>query len=173
MGVAASQMEKKGIRTDKDNRNREIADINKEIRQTKARIKKVKTWLYAQPVINPPTFLSIMQPVADVKNQQSKWQKIADLKTRAKLLVFLQENNITDMEHFVNKVTKINEDLLAVSDEIKKADRRIEALATHLGHCENRKQHKAVYDKYKSLTPKKRYCRHEQPKPIHKEKSCC
>jgi len=68
MGVAASQMEKKSICTDKGNRNREIVDFNKEIRQTKARIKKVKTWLYAQPIINPPTFLSIMQPVADVKN---------------------------------------------------------------------------------------------------------
>jgi len=171
MGVAASQMEKKGIRTDKGNRNREIADINKEIRQTKARIKKVKTWLYAQPIINSPTFLSIMQPVADVKNQQNKWQKIADLKTRAKLLVFLQGNNITDMEHFVNKVTIINDDLLTVSDEIKKTDRRIETLATHMEHCENRKEHKAVYDKYKSLTPKKDTAAMNSLNPFTKKKA--
>jgi len=171
MGVAASQMEKKGIRTDKGNRNREIADINKEIRQTKARIKKVKTWLYAQPIINPPTFLSIMQPVADVKNQQCKWQKIADLKTRAKLLVFLQENNITDMDNFVRKVTKVNEDLLAVSDEIKRADRRIETLATHLEHCENRKLHKTIYDKYKALTPKKDTAAMNSLNPFTKKKA--
>jgi len=57
MGVAASQMEKKGIRTDKGNRNREIADINKEIRQTKARIRKLKDWLYTRPVENLPYYV--------------------------------------------------------------------------------------------------------------------
>ena len=171
MGVAAPKMEKKGIRTDKGNRNREITDINKEIRQTKARIKKVKTWLYTQPIINPPTFLSIMQPVADVKNQQSHWQRIADLKTRAKVLIFLQQNNITDFENFANKVRKLGDDLLAVSDEIKKTDRRMDTLTLHLSHCENRKQHKAVYDKYKKLTPKKDNAAMNSLNPFTKKKA--
>jgi len=35
--AAASQMERKGIATDRGNINREVADINKEIRQAKAR----------------------------------------------------------------------------------------------------------------------------------------
>jgi len=41
-----------------------------------------------------------------------------------------------------------------VTDNIEKAERRSEALFTHLAHAENNKQHKAVYQKYKSLEPK-------------------
>ena len=154
MGVAASQMEKRGIRTDKGNRNHEIADINKEIRQTKARLRKVKTWLYSQPIQNSPSFIDVMSQITEVKNLNNRWQKIARLQVQAQILIFLQDNNITDMEHFVAKVTEMNEELKDVSDEIKSADRRLETLALHLAHCENRKQHKGIYDKYKSLAPK-------------------
>ena len=154
MGVAASQMEKRGIRTDKGNRNREIADINKEIRQTKARLRKVKTWLYSQPIQNPPSFIDVMDKIAKARNLNSHWQKIASLQAQAQILIFLQDNNITDMEHFVGKVTLMNEELKDVSDEIKSADKRLETLALHLAHCENRKQPKGIYDKYKSLAPK-------------------
>ena len=155
MGVAASQMEKKGIRTEKGNRNREIIDINKEIRQTKARLRKVKTWLYSQPIEKSPSFIDVMSQIAEAKNLSSRWQKIASLQTQAQILIFLQDNNITDMEHFVDKVTQMNEELKDVSDEIKSADRRLETLTLHLTHCENRKAHKGIYDKYISLAPDK------------------
>jgi hypothetical protein len=42
MGVAASQMEKRGIATDKGNHNREVININKEMRQIRARIRKLE-----------------------------------------------------------------------------------------------------------------------------------
>jgi len=154
MGVAASQMEKRGIRTDKGNRNREIADINKEIRQTKARLRKVKNWLYSQPIQNTPSFIDVMSLIAEAKTLSSRWQKIASLQAQAQILIFLQENNITDMEHFVAKISEMNNELKDVSDEIKSVDRRLETLALHLAHCENRRQHKGIYDKYKSLAPK-------------------
>jgi len=75
------------------------------------------------------------------------------------------------MEQFVNKVKKINEDLLAVSDEIKKVDRRAETLVTHLMHCENRKQHKIIHDKYKALTPKKDNAAMNSINPFTKKKA--
>jgi hypothetical protein len=42
MGVAASQMEKRGIATDKGNHNREVININKEMRQIRMRIRKLE-----------------------------------------------------------------------------------------------------------------------------------
>ena len=163
MGVAASQMEKRGIKTERGNLNREIADMNRELRQTKARIKKVKTWLYAQPLSNPPTMVSIMSNIADAQNLDTQWKKISNLKTQAQVLIFLQQNHISDMAQLVGKVTQIGEDLQTVSDKIKKVDRRMNTLTQHLLQCENFKQHRSVYMKYKQLDPKKRdvfYDRH-------------
>ena len=54
------------------------------------------------------------------------------------------------------KVTQINEDFQSVSGKIKKVDRRLDTLNTHLMHSENLKQHRAVYKKYQQLDPKKR-----------------
>ena len=146
----------KGIATERGNINREINDINKELRQVRARIRKAKDWLYTQPIENAPTMISIMSNIADSKNLNNRFRKIADLKTQAKILTFLQGNNITDMEQLTNKVVKMNEEFYEVSNKIKAADRRLETLAQHIAQYDNYKTHKAVYDKYKQLDPKKR-----------------
>jgi len=155
MGVTASQMEKRGIATKRGKMNREIADMNRELRQIKARIKKVKTWLYAQPLSNPPTMVSVMSNITDAQNLNTRWKKISNLKTQAHVLIFLQHNHISDMVQLVGRVTQISEDLQTVSEKIKKVDRRMNTLKQHLTQCENLKQHRAVYKKYKSLDPKK------------------
>ena len=143
------------IRTERGDMNRNIENINKELRQVRERIRKAKDWLYSQPIENAPTFVSIMSSIADSKNLNSRWQKIASLKTQAKILMFLQNNNITDMTHLVDKVTKMNEDFYDVSETIKKVNRRLENLSQHLEQYGNYKVNKPTYDKYKQLDPKK------------------
>jgi len=155
MGVAASQMERRGIRTERGNMNREIAVTNQQMGQLRARIRKVKTWLYAQPLTNPPTMVSVMSNIADAQNLNTSWKKISNLKTQAHVLIFLQQNQISDMEQLVDKVTQISEDLQTISEKIKKIDRRQDTLAQHLTQCNNLKQHRAVYKKYRQLDPKK------------------
>ena len=54
LGVAAHQMEKKGIATDKGNYNRQVAITNNEIKQTKARIRKVKNLAICPTAIQCP-----------------------------------------------------------------------------------------------------------------------
>lgn len=156
LGVAASGVEKRGIKTERGNINREIEVTNRELRQIRARIRKAKNWLYAQPIENVPTMISVMSSVADGKNLNSRWKKIADLKTQANVLIFLQSNNISDMEQLVDKVTKMNEEFYEVSNKIKAADRRLGTLVQHIAQYDNYKTQKAVYDKYKQLDPKKR-----------------
>ena len=155
MGVAASQMEKKGIRTDRGDINRQVEVSNSQLKQLKARIRKAKEYWYAFPIENAPSSISIMGNITDSRNLNSRWKKIADLKTQASVFMFLQNNGITDMEHLVDKVTKMNDDFLEVSDNIKKVDRRLETLTQHLAQYENYKTHKPVYDKYRRLDPKK------------------
>ena len=172
LGVAAFQMEKRGIATERGNLNRKIEVTNQQLRQVRARIRKAKNWLYSQPITNAPSMVSVMSSIADSKNLNSRWKKISDLKTQAKVLIFLQSNNITDMEHLVDKVTQMNEEFYEVSNKIKAVERRLDTLTQHLAQYENYKQHKAVYEKYKSLDPKKRdvfYDKHSEKIELFKD----
>jgi len=150
----AHRMEQRGIRTEKGDYNRRVHSLNSEIKQTKARICKLKNDLYKHPVQNPPSIVEIMGNVGKGKNLKTDWQRIRSLQTQAKVLIFLQENHITSVEDFADTIVRKNEQLKTVADDIKKAERRLETLAVHLAHAENNRQHKAVYQKYKSLAPK-------------------
>jgi len=132
----------------------EIHKINSEIKQTKARIRKVKDWLYKHPIHNPPSITDIYGGIAKGKNLKNDWQKVRSIQTQAKVLIFLQENNINSLEDFADTVVRKNGRLKDVIDDIKKAERRLETLAVHLTHADNNRRHKAVYQKYKSLAPK-------------------
>jgi len=156
LGVAASQMERKGIRTERGGYNCQVKITNKEIRQTKARIRKVKDWLYAQPINNAPSLMDVMGKIAEGKNLNTHWQKINNLQASAKVLNFLSENNINSVEEFADKVIQIHERLRDVANEIKSKERRLNKLAEHLARADNHKKYKGVYQKYNQLPEKKR-----------------
>ncbi|MDR2157036.1 MAG: MobA/MobL family protein, partial [Clostridiales Family XIII bacterium] len=64
LGVAATRMERKGIRTERGDLNRETEFTNKQIRQLRARINKVKDWLKEEaenPA--PPTLADIISDI--------------------------------------------------------------------------------------------------------------
>jgi len=156
LGVAASQMERKGIHTDRGDINRNIDITNQQLRQLRARIKKAKTWLYAQPLTNAPTLLDMMHGLAGGQNLDAQWKKIADLKTRAKVLVFLGQNHITDVGQLAEKVERMHRQQYDLAGRIKAVERRFGTLGKHLAQYENYKQHKAIFQKYQQLAPKKR-----------------
>ena len=52
-------------------------------------------------------------------------------------------------------MTQIHESFYEVSNKTKEVERRLNTLAQHLAQCDILKKHKAVYDKYKQLSPKK------------------
>ena len=85
----------------------------------------------------------------------TRWQKIRNLQTQARVLVFLQRNDIGDVAQLAAKVTKMHEDFSDVSNRIKAVDRRMDTLATHLAHYDSYKKHIGVYKKYQQLSGKK------------------
>ena len=157
LGVAASQMEKKGIVTDRGNHNRQVTDINNEMRQTRARITKLRKWLYSRPLTNhAPSLIDIMDKVAKWKNVETNWQALANIQTRAAVLMFLSNNKIGDMSELSGKVEQLHGEFRRVTDTVKAAERRLTTLATHLAHFENHKQYQPIYKKYISLPENKR-----------------
>jgi hypothetical protein len=152
LGVAASQMEKKGIRTDKGNRNREIEVTNKQIRQLRARINHLKDWL-KEEIENPtpPTLQDVFSEILSGGEDRTHWQQIADLKMAAKILVFLQENNITEVAQLSDKMSDLIGQTFVISGKLKPINRRIETLDTHIEQSENFKQNRKIAAQYDKL----------------------
>ena len=79
LGPAASQMEKRGIRTDKGEVNRQIAADNKLLKEIKARITRLYNWSKAEaekPEGQQPSMMDLWEA------QQQLHEKIADMNTR-------------------------------------------------------------------------------------------
>jgi hypothetical protein len=151
LGVAAAQMERKGIRTERGGINREIEFTNKQIRQLRARINKLKDWLKNEtenPA--PPTLVDIISDILDGGGNKTRYAQIRDLKEAAKVLNFLTNNNISTLPELREKVSDIYGRQLEMSDKFKPIDRRLKTLDEHIRHSENFKAHrgcKARYDK--------------------------
>jgi hypothetical protein len=108
MGAAASQMERKGIATERGNVNREIAVTNSQIRQLRARINRVKDWLKTEAANTaPPTLTDVISEILNHREGASQYAKIAGLKSAAKVFNFLKENDVSDMAGLAGKVSKM------------------------------------------------------------------
>jgi hypothetical protein len=173
MGAAASRMEKRGVKTDRGDINRQATITNNQMRQTKARIKKSKDWLYSVPIQDAPSMLDMMSHIADGKDLDRRWQKIRNLKTQASVLVFIQQYNITDMEQFIRANETVNEKYKDIADKIQKIERRLDTLATHISQYEIGRDNKTVYSDYgKIKDPKKKetyYSEHKKEIEAYKK----
>jgi len=89
LGVAAHQMERRGIRTERGNRNREIDGLNKRLRQINARIRELEKMVKAE-YDAPPTLLEIFTEMTNHPEQRTHYQQIADLKLTAQTLIFIK-----------------------------------------------------------------------------------
>jgi len=150
LGVAASQMEKKGIRTERGDINREIMVTNSELRQLKARIKKLNKWIVDEvKKAEQPALYAILQDIVDSEGK-SRYQSIIDLKTAAKSLAFLQTYGITDIVGLQKKVGEITSQRGRVGSKINEIERRLDVLDEHIKQSENYKiyrKYRAQYDK--------------------------
>ena len=146
-------MERKGIKTNRGDYNRNVAVTNNEIKQLKARICKCNDWIYSQPIENAPTMMSVVTAVSKGEKLNKQWEQVADLKTQAKILVFLQSNDIRSISQLADKIKNVNDDLYETADKIKKTDRRLDSLEFSIEQAEIRKKYKPIYDEYNKIQP--------------------
>lgn len=154
LGVAAFQMEKRGIRTNRGNLNREIEVTNQRLRQLKARISKLQNWLKEEAAKDkPPTLADVIQDILNRRiqsGQQSYYTTVNNLKAAAKVYNFLTDNGIENMAELEEKVMAMYEEQGSLSEKLKPIERRIKTLDEHLRHSENYKSgyhHKVQYEK--------------------------
>ena len=146
LGVAASAMEKRGIRTERGNLNREIEVTNQRLRQLKARISKLQNWLKEEQAnTEPPTLADYIQGILSRKAQAGKSsysQSLYNLKDAAKMLNFLQQNRIMDMAGLDEKFKSMIGEQMDIRDKLKPVDRRLATLKKHIEQAD-------IYFRYK------------------------
>ena len=146
LGVAASAMEKRGIRTERGDLNREIEVTNQKLRQLKARISKLQNWLKEEQENNePPTLADYIQSILSRKAQAGKSgysQSLYNLKDAAKMLSFLQANNIMDIAGLDEKFKSMIGEQLDIQGKLKPVERRLATLKKHIEQSD-------IYFKYK------------------------
>jgi len=154
LGVAASQMERRGIRTERGDINREIEVSNQKLRQLKARLAKLQSWLFEEMQnTEPPTLADVISNTLTRREQtgeRSRYGSINSLKAAAGIFNFLQANGIVDMAGLNEKVSAMQDKQFAIRDELVKVERRAATLDEHLKHSANYKTYrgyKAQYDK--------------------------
>jgi chromosome segregation ATPase len=149
-------MERRGIATERGAVNREIVISNQEIRQTKARINRLKNWLKAEAKTTTPTLADVLSEILQGDGDRNHYQKIHDLKTAAKTLVFIQENNISSLPELQEKVSEFHGRLSDLRDRLKPIERRLKTLDEHIKQSEIHAKYKGIYKKYSEQKPKDR-----------------
>lgn len=146
LGAAASQMEKRGIATERGNLNREIEISNQRLRQLKARIGKLQSWLKEEQTSTAPTTLAdYIQSILSRKAQVGKSgvsQSIYNLKDASKMLIFLQQNQIMDMAGFDETFAAMLDEQKDIRDKLKPIERRLPVLKKHMEQADIYFKHK-------------------------------
>ncbi|HBU11820.1 MAG TPA: MobA/MobL family protein [Clostridiales bacterium] len=160
LGVAASQMERKGIVTNRGDINRDIEVSNKLIRQLRARIRHLTSWIKAETKnAEPPTLADVIRGILDRQEQKSKsgrYRAPYNLKMAANMLNFLVRNNIKDMPGLRDKVRELYERQVALGGELNRIGRRVKTLDEHLKQAGYYRQHREIFRQYQAIAKPKR-----------------
>ena len=168
MGVAACQMEKKGIATEKGELNRNIQKANRLIREIRAQIGKLKEWIAdlfkaretapEQPPQSPGLanllmkYLSVQREKSRKYSQSWQRQHAADeLKTAAAAVNYLSEHGISTLDELDAALSSVSKQADGIRAEMKTAEQRMKELQKLIEYGKNYNEYKPIHDELKKL----------------------
>ena len=175
LGPAASQMEKRGIRTDKGEVNRQIAADNKLLKEIKARITRLYRWSKAEaekPQTQQSSLTALWEAQQQLNAPRTRTGKIRALQESAALFSFLQANGIQSMQQLHEKIADMNSRYYDLRGKIVKAERRITTLTERGEMWEQYNQYKSIHKQLAKVKPEKREQfeqRHSREDPQYEE----
>ena len=170
MGVAATQMERKGIVTEKGEKNRLIREQNRLLKEVRRRIAELGKWIKEKSAqkdnqsINPfhsvpvqsPTLLELLNTAMQQAGQpDSRYGKIKDLKSFAKAVSFLQGNNISTLSELQETLSKMKKRYWNTNSEIKQTEKLLHERKELIDQAEKYLQYREYHKTYKQTKPKK------------------
>ncbi len=163
MGVAACQMEKKGIATEKGELNRNIQKANRLIREIRAQIGKLKEWIAdlfkaretapEQPPQSPNLanllmkYLSVQREKSRKYSQRWQQQHTADeLKTIAAAVNYLSEHGISNLDELDASLSSVSDKAYSIREGMKTAEQRMKELQKLMEYGRNYQTYKPIQD---------------------------
>lgn len=164
LGVAAAQMERRGIDTEQGNMNRIIEGINQRLRHLREQIKSLKDRLKeAVTSTAPPTLSDVIRGILDGHEQKNHYGQIADSNMAARVLDFLRENHITDIAGLRGKVGEVYNRQFDIGGRLNSIDGRLHMLDEHIRNVGYYLEHREIYRQCQQIRrPKKQAAFREQ-----------
>ncbi|EHL16297.1 hypothetical protein HMPREF9629_01366 [Peptoanaerobacter stomatis] len=163
LGVSATQMEKKGIATDRGNINREIRKQNRILQEIKLRIKALLNWVrrigkeekendnLTSPLPPKENLLSVFENLirknADNHN--------TDLEQYIESYQFLKEKNITSVSELKESIVILRDKNYKTTRAIKDTEKKIDDRVQLIDHAKKYLKHKDTYTAYTKLKKNK------------------
>ena len=159
LGVAASQMERKGITTERGNINREIKARNKILAEIMAKISAFKNWLadmFKRKETQPPeqNLIELLQELSAPQKVNMHY-RIYNPKKLAEQIQYLQDNNIMTAEQLNETVNSVRDEYDNIRIELKEVENRLKRLAELVKQAEIYRRHRDLYKQYHSLSGNK------------------
>ena len=168
MGVAACQMEKKGIATEKGELNRNIQKANRLIREIRAQIGKLKEWIAdlfkareTAPEQPPqsPNLANLLMKYLSVQREKSRkysqsWQRqhaTDELKTIAAAVNYLSEHGISNLDELDASLSSVSDKAYSIREGMKTAEQRMKELQKLMEYGRNYQTYKPIQDEYRQI----------------------
>ena len=159
LGVAASQMERKGITTERGNINREIKAHNRILAEIKAKIASLKNWLadiFKRKEKRPPeqNLIEILQELSKPQKVNMQY-RIYNPKKLSEQIQYLQDNKIFTISQLDETVNSVRDEYDNIRITLKEVEGRLKILAELVKQAEIYRRHRELYKQYHSLSGNK------------------
>ena len=178
VGVSATQMEKKGIVTERGELNRNIKAANRILREIRRLVRGLKDWIAelkerkaallealteARAQTSEPTIPQLLARYMEQRGEErADWTSkgklkgaVSDFNKVQAAMEFLRQKEISTVETLDRQLDGISENAVAIRDSMREAERRIKDIDTLLSHIGNYEKYKPVYKEYAAIGWKK------------------
>lgn len=164
LGVSASQMEKKGIATDRGNINREIRKQNRLLQEIKLRIKALMRWIRGIGKEEKAETDKLKSTLPPKENLLSVFENLirknadnhnTDLEKYIESYQFLKEKNIISLSELKESIVTLRDKNYKTTRAIKDTEKRIDNKVQLIDHAEKYLKHKDTYTAYTKLKKNK------------------
>ena len=160
LGVSASQMEKKGIATDRGNINREIRKQNRLLQEIKLRIKALMRWIRGIGKEEKAETDKLKSTLPPKENLLSVFENLirknadnhnTDLEKYIESYQFLKEKNIISLSELKESIVTLRDKNYKTTKAIKDTEKKIDGKVQLIDQAEKYLKYKDIYKAYTKL----------------------
>ncbi len=164
LGVSATQMEKKGITTDRGNINREIKHQNKILKEIARRIKALLNWIRGIGKEEKAETDNLKSTLPSKENLLSVFKNLirknadnhnTDLEKYIESYQFLKEKNIISLSELKESIVTLRDKNYKTTRAIKDTEKKIDGKVQLIDQAEKYLKHKDTYKAYTKLKKNK------------------